>query len=64
VLVGVHFPHDVVAGFLLGAVVAAALPTIARMGETIVARLRSAPAGRLVLGVGPAEAPTRPIPRR
>jgi membrane-associated phospholipid phosphatase len=64
VLVGAHFPHDVVAGFLLGAVVAAVLPTIARMGETIVVRLRSAPAGRLVLGAGPAEAPTLPTPRR
>jgi membrane-associated phospholipid phosphatase len=64
VVVGVHFPHDVVAGFLLGAVVAATLPTIARMGETIVVRLRCEPAGRLVLGAGPAEAPTLPIPRR
>jgi membrane-associated phospholipid phosphatase len=64
VLVGVHFPHDVVAGFLLGALVAAALPTIARMGETTVERLRARPAGRLVLGPGPAEAPTQPIPRR
>ncbi len=64
VVVGVHFPHDVVAGFLLGAVVAATLPTIARMGETVVVRLRCGPAGRLVLGAGPAEAPTLPIPRR
>jgi undecaprenyl-diphosphatase len=64
VVVGVHFPHDVVAGFLLGAVVAMVLPTIARMGETIVVRLRCGPAGRLVLGAGPAEAPTLPIPRR
>lgn len=64
VVVGVHFPHDVVAGFLLGAVVAAALPTIARMGETTVVRLRSRPAGRLVLGSGPVEAPTRPLPVR
>lgn len=64
VVVGVHFPHDVVAGFLLGALVAAALPTIARMGETTVARVRSRPAGRLVLGAGPAEAPTRPLPVR
>jgi membrane-associated phospholipid phosphatase len=64
VVVGVHFPHDVVAGFLLGAVVAAALPTIARMGETTVVRLRSRPGGRLVLGAGPTEAPTLAIPRR
>jgi undecaprenyl-diphosphatase len=62
VVVGVHFPHDVVAGFLLGAVAAAALPTIARMGETFVARLRPRPVGRLLLGPGPAEAPTRPLP--
>jgi membrane-associated phospholipid phosphatase len=61
VVVGVHFPHDVVAGFLLGAVVAAALPTIAHMGETTVLRLRSRPTGRLILGAGPAEAPTQPL---
>ncbi|TWF76768.1 undecaprenyl-diphosphatase [Pseudonocardia hierapolitana] len=63
-VVGVHFPHDVVAGFLLGAVVAAALPTIARMGETTVLRLRSRPVGRLALGSGPVEAPTQPLPVR
>lgn len=64
VIVGVHFPHDVVAGFLLGAVVAAALPTMARMGETTVVRLRSRPVGRLVLGAGPVEAATQPLPVR
>jgi membrane-associated phospholipid phosphatase len=64
VVVGVHFPHDVVAGFLLGALVAVALPTIARMGETSVARLRARRVGRLLLGTGTAEAPTLPIPRR
>jgi undecaprenyl-diphosphatase len=64
VVVGAHFPHDVVAGFLLGAAVAAALPTIARMGESTVVRLRSRPVGRLVLGAGPAEAPTQPLPVR
>jgi membrane-associated phospholipid phosphatase len=63
VVVGVHFPHDVVAGFLLGAVVAAALPTIARMGDPIVARLRSRPAGRLLIGAGPTDVPTLPISR-
>jgi undecaprenyl-diphosphatase len=64
VVVGVHFPHDVLAGFLLGAAVAAALPTIARMGETTVVRLRDRPVGRLLLGAGhpPAEGPTRPLP--
>jgi len=64
VVVGVHFPHDVVAGFVLGAVVATTLPTIARMGEMTVARLRSRPTGRLVLGAGPAEARTQPLPVR
>jgi membrane-associated phospholipid phosphatase len=63
VVVGVHFPHDVVAGFLLGAVVAAALPTIARMSETTVARLRDRAGGRWLLGAGvPGDAPTRPLP--
>lgn len=33
VVVGVHFPHDVLAGFLLGAAVAGALPTIAGLDE-------------------------------
>ena len=62
VVVGVHFPHDVVVGFLLGAAVATVLPTIARMGETSVARLRSRPVGRWLLGAGVAEALTRPLP--
>jgi membrane-associated phospholipid phosphatase len=62
VVVGVHFPHDVLVGLLLGAAVAAALPTIARMGETTVARLRHRPAGRLLLGAGPADGVTRPLP--
>jgi membrane-associated phospholipid phosphatase len=64
VVVGVHFPHDVVAGFLLGTLVAAALPTIALMCKTVVTGLRSRPAGRLLLGPGApaAEAPTRPLP--
>jgi undecaprenyl-diphosphatase len=68
VVVGVHFPHDVVAGFLLGAAVAAALPTIARMAERPVATLREQRVGRLLLGAGPRalspvapDAPTRPL---
>jgi membrane-associated phospholipid phosphatase len=62
VVVGVHFPHDVLAGFLLGAAVATALPTIARMGEKPVTRLRELPAGRRLVGHGaPAlDVPTRP----
>jgi membrane-associated phospholipid phosphatase len=68
VVVGVHFPHDVVAGFLLGAAVAAALPTIARMVEPVVVRLRRRSFGGLLLGIGEAapEAPTLrlPVPHR
>jgi membrane-associated phospholipid phosphatase len=62
VVVGVHFPHDVLVGFLLGAAVAALLPTLSRMGETSVARLRHKPAGRWFLGAGPADAAMRVLP--
>jgi membrane-associated phospholipid phosphatase len=60
VVVGAHFPHDVLAGFLLGAVVAAALPTIARMADEPVTLLREHRTGRRLLGTGPrgVDAPT------
>ncbi|WP_395572945.1 phosphatase PAP2 family protein [Streptomyces sp. BK79] len=59
VFVGVHYPHDVVAGLLLGAVVAAAA---VRLGRRPVVRLAtalrasSAPAVRWLTGPGPAAA--------
>jgi len=63
VVVGAHFPHDVVAGFLLGATVAAALPTIAHVAEKAVTHLRTRPVGWLLVGTGApaADAVTRPM---
>ncbi|WP_344418693.1 phosphatase PAP2 family protein [Amycolatopsis minnesotensis] len=62
VFVGVHYPHDVLVGLLLGAAVATMLPLLARPLTPVVARLRS----RLpvVLGRGPGQdTPTVRIPR-
>jgi undecaprenyl-diphosphatase len=59
VFVGVHYPHDVAAGLLLGAVVAA---TAVRLGRRPAVRLAtamrasSAPAVRWLTGPGPASA--------
>ncbi|QWF83651.1 phosphatase PAP2 family protein [Amycolatopsis sp. CA-230715] len=62
VVVGVHYPHDVLAGLLLGAVVATALPLLARPLTPVIARLR--PRLPVVLGRGPAQdTPTVRIPR-
>ncbi|GAA2970750.1 phosphatase PAP2 family protein [Streptomyces enissocaesilis] len=64
VFVGVHYPHDVVAGLLLGAVVAAvALRTLARLAQAVVSTMRTS---RLTLaawlaGPGPESGPG-PIP--
>lgn len=60
VFVGVHYPHDVAAGLLLGALVAAAavrLGTgpVTRLAEAM--RASSAPAVRWLSGPGPAAAP-------
>jgi hypothetical protein len=54
----------VLVGFLLGAVVGTALPTIARMGTSSVTRLRSRPGARRLLGPGipEADAATRRLP--
>ncbi|MFH9808224.1 phosphatase PAP2 family protein [Streptomyces olivaceus] len=63
VFVGVHYPHDVAAGLLLGAVVAAAA---VRLGTRPVTRLAEAmrdsgaPAARWLSGPGPAAAPAPP----
>ncbi|WP_217167185.1 phosphatase PAP2 family protein [Streptomyces sp. AC512_CC834] len=63
VFVGVHYPHDVAAGLLLGAVVAAAavrLGTrpVTRLAEA--ARASTAPAVRWLTGPGPAAASAVP----
>jgi undecaprenyl-diphosphatase len=62
VFVGVHYPHDVAAGLLLGALVAA---LVVRLGTGPVIRLAvamresAAPAVRWLTGPGPATAPGR-----
>ncbi|CAL9489676.1 hypothetical protein SUDANB95_03191 [Actinosynnema sp. ALI-1.44] len=50
VFVGVHYPHDVVAGLALGAVVALLVPVVARAVTPVVVRLRAHDAGAVVLG--------------
>ncbi|SFP75617.1 Signal transduction histidine kinase [Amycolatopsis arida] len=55
VVAGVHYPHDVLAGLLLGAVVAASLPVAARILAPAVSRLRGTTAGGALLGHGPWE---------
>lgn len=53
VFVGVHYPHDVLAGLLLGAVVApAVVAALARPGSRLVRRLRSHPLLRPALASG------------
>lgn len=50
VFVGVHYPHDVVAGLALGAGVALLVPLVARAVTPLVVRLRAHDAGAVVLG--------------
>lgn len=50
VFVGVHYPHDVVAGLALGAAVALVLPVVARALTPAVDRLRANSAGGALLG--------------
>ncbi|MFB6553322.1 phosphatase PAP2 family protein [Streptomyces sp. NPDC056405] len=60
VFVGVHYPHDVAVGLLLGAVVAATAVRLGRRPATRLAeamRASSAPAVRWLTGPGPAAAP-------
>ncbi|WP_433338705.1 phosphatase PAP2 family protein [Spirillospora sp. CA-294931] len=58
VLVGVHYPHDVAAGYLLGAAVAAlACLAAARPAAALVGRARALPGGPALLGTPPAPRP-------
>ncbi|GHH90987.1 phosphatase PAP2 family protein [Streptomyces capillispiralis] len=65
VFVGVHYPHDVAAGLLLGAVLAL---TVVRLGTRPATRLATAlrgspaPAARWLAGPGPAPVTERPAP--
>ncbi|MEU8342738.1 phosphatase PAP2 family protein [Spirillospora sp. NPDC048832] len=55
VFVGVHYPHDVAAGFLLGVVVAPLVALVlVRVLRPLVDGLRGVPVGAVLLGVRPA----------
>ncbi|MFB4320538.1 phosphatase PAP2 family protein [Actinomadura sp. 21ATH] len=57
VFVGVHYPHDVAAGFLVGVVVAPLVALLAaRLSAPLVSGLREVPFGALLLG-SPAAVP-------
>ncbi len=58
VFVGVHYPHDVAAGFLLGVVVAPLVGLVlVRVLRPLVESLRGVAAGAVLLGAGPVAAP-------
>lgn len=50
VFVGVHYPHDVFVGLLLGAVIAVIARPVARLTTPLVARMRTRSGGALLLG--------------
>ncbi|GAA1882684.1 phosphatase PAP2 family protein [Actinomadura bangladeshensis] len=57
VFVGVHYPHDVAAGFLVGVVVAPLVALVlVRVLRPLVDGLRAVAAGAVLLGAGPAAA--------
>lgn len=60
VFLGVHYPHDVLAGFLLGTVVALLMLALARPGAAVVARLRAHRRIGPILGTGPATGTSDP----
>lgn len=56
VFVGVHYPHDVAAGFVVGVVVAPLVALVlVRAAAPLVAALRRVPVGALALGAGPTD---------
>ena len=61
VVVGVHYPHDVIAGLVLGAMVALVLPVPARLLAPMVAELRKRSRAAWLVGrpaAEPVDAPT------
>jgi membrane-associated phospholipid phosphatase len=61
VVVGVHYPHDVIAGLVLGAMVALVLPVPARLLAPVVAETRKRPRATWLVGrpaAEPVDAPT------
>jgi membrane-associated phospholipid phosphatase len=66
VVVGVHYPHDVIAGLVLGAMVALILPVPARLLAPVVAELRKRRRAAWLVGrpaAEPVDAPTVPLHR-
>ncbi|MFI0487429.1 phosphatase PAP2 family protein [Actinomadura sp. 9N215] len=57
VFVGVHYPHDVAAGFAVGVVAAPAALVLAAVSRRWVEVLRGVPVGAALLGAGPVRAP-------
>lgn len=63
VFVGVHYPHDVAAGFLVGVVVAPLVAlALVRVLRLLVDLLRCVTAGTVLLGAGPAAVGSGPGP--
>nr|WP_042195820.1 phosphatase PAP2 family protein [Kibdelosporangium sp. MJ126-NF4]CEL22241.1 DedA protein [Kibdelosporangium sp. MJ126-NF4]CTQ93023.1 DedA protein [Kibdelosporangium sp. MJ126-NF4] len=63
VFVGVHYPHDVLAGLVLGAGIAMVARPLARLTTPVVARVRTWPVGALLLGAVAHDAATIVLPR-
>jgi undecaprenyl-diphosphatase len=64
VVVGVHYPHDVIAGLILGAMVALVLPVPARLLAPTVAQARKRPRAAWLLGRPAAARDDAPTVRR
>ncbi|GAA3094861.1 hypothetical protein GCM10010464_67940 [Pseudonocardia yunnanensis] len=61
VVVGVHYPHDVIAGLVLGATVALVFPASARLLAPVIAEARKRPRAAWLVGrpaAEPVDAPT------
>jgi membrane-associated phospholipid phosphatase len=63
VVVGVHYPHDVIAGLFLGAMVALVLPVPARLLAPVVAEARKRPRAAWLIGRPAAERGDAPTVR-
>jgi undecaprenyl-diphosphatase len=63
IVVGVHYPHDVIAGLILGAMVALVLPVPARLLAPVVAEARKRPRAAWLIGRPAAERGDAPTVR-
>jgi undecaprenyl-diphosphatase len=63
VFVGVHYPHDVAAGFVVGVVVAPVVAVlVAAVLRPLAVAVRAVPVGAVLLGAGPAAPPAPAVP--